>query len=355
MTASTALLVTRDEKLLEDMLRLAAAAGVVLDVAHDGHAALRGWASVPVVLVGVDQLRPVAAHVPPRREAVHVVSADPVPDELLRAALAIGAENVVELPAADAWVVELLTDVADGGTSRAVTVAVIGGSGGVGATTFAAALAVSAASAADRALLVDADPLGGGVDRVVGFEDLPGVRWDSLTQTTGRLSARSLRDSLPEQDGLAVLTWGSGGHQPLEPRVVREVVSAAQRGSDCVVVDVPRHPGPATSELLARCDEVLLLTGLTVPAVAATARVAALLEGVARGVHLVARENGSGLDPAEVAHMLGLPLMAVMPSQRRLAESIDLGLGPVHARRGPLATTARDVLRRLGCPAPGGR
>ena len=37
------LFVTRDETLLDELLRLAAAAGVTPDVAHDGVAALRGW------------------------------------------------------------------------------------------------------------------------------------------------------------------------------------------------------------------------------------------------------------------------------------------------------------------------
>ena len=40
---SPALLITRDDLLLEDLLRLAAAAGTTLDVAHDTTAALRGW------------------------------------------------------------------------------------------------------------------------------------------------------------------------------------------------------------------------------------------------------------------------------------------------------------------------
>ena len=36
-----------------------------------------------------------------------------VPDELFRTALALGAENVAELPGSDAWLVEPLTDLGD--------------------------------------------------------------------------------------------------------------------------------------------------------------------------------------------------------------------------------------------------
>ena len=37
----------------------------------------------------------------------------PLGDEVFRGALAVGAADVVELPAAEAWLVELLTDAAD--------------------------------------------------------------------------------------------------------------------------------------------------------------------------------------------------------------------------------------------------
>ena len=61
-----------------------------------------------------------------------------------------------------------------------------------------------------KAVLVDLDPLGPGLDRVLGLERCDGVRWDALLQTTGRLSARSLHDALPRRNGLGVLTWPPG-------------------------------------------------------------------------------------------------------------------------------------------------
>ena len=352
MTAATALLVTRDEALLEDVLRLTAAAGVDLDVAHDSAAALRSWASAPVVLVGADQLSVVGQQHPVRREQVHVISTTPAPDDLFRAALAIGAENVVELPAAETWLVELLTDVADGGARRATTIGVVGGSGGAGATTFAAALALTAAQDTRQVLLIDADPFGGGIDRVAGLEDLDGIRWDSLAHTTGRFSSRSLREALPKRDGLAVLTWASGPHCRTEAIAVREVLSAAQRGSDTVIVDLPRYPDPMTTEVLSRCDHVVLVAGLTVPAVAAASRVAAYLQDSARCMHLVTRGGATALAAEDVSRALGIPLAAAMANQRRLVESVDLGLGPIQARRGPLARAALAVLDRVGQALP---
>lgn len=347
MPSPTALLVTRDDSLLEQVLRLAAAAGVVLDVAHDVQAALRSWSAPPVVLVGVDQLALLAERCPARREQVLVVGEGAVPDELFRAALTIGAEHVVELPAADPWVIELLTDVSDGaGAGRAVTVSVVGGCGGAGATTFASALAVTAARHGP-ALLLDADPLGGGIDRVVGVDEVEGARWESLLETRGRLGARSLRDALPRLGSLVVLS-GAGGAEEVPTGLAQEVLSAAQRGNDCVVVDLPRCPGPVTEDLLSRSDHVLVLTRLTVPAVASTARTLSRLGASAAGLHLVARESRGGLEPADAASSLGVPLLLSMTDQRRLVESVDLGLGPLPSARGPLARACRLAVDALG-------
>jgi len=347
MLAASALLVTRDETLLDEMLRLAAAAGVVLDVAHDSAAALRSWSSAALVLVGHDQVAAVASHQPVRRNEVHVVVHGTAPPELFRAALALGAEDVVELPAADSWVVELLTDLSDGGSRTSLTLGVVGGSGGAGATTFAAALAVTAAATGEPTVLIDGDPLGGGIDRVIGLDDHDGLDWDGLGRSGGRLSSRSLREALPRRQALGVLTWSAAPVDLPEPAAVREVLCAAQRGHEVVVVDLPRHLGPVGAELLPRCDHVVLVVALTVPAVAAAARVADQVGEVCRDVHLVARGRSAAVDPEDAARALGLPLLTTMGNQRRLAECVDLGLGPVHARRGPLARAAREVLDSL--------
>src|SRR5579875_2141374 len=80
-------------------------------------------------------------------------------------------------------------------------VAVLGGSGGVGASTFAAALA----TAAGRAVLVDCDPLGGGIDVLLGVEAVPGARWSGLRVNGGRLDPHALDEGLPRWRDVRVL------------------------------------------------------------------------------------------------------------------------------------------------------
>ncbi len=341
------LFVTRDDALLDELLRLAAAAGVTPEVAHDGTAALRAWSAAPFVLVGTDLAPEVAKTSPPRRDGVHVVAWGPSQHDVYRTALAVGAENVAELPGSEDWVVEALTDLGDDSRGRGLTIGVMGGSGGVGATTFACALGQMAARSGPS-VVVDLDPLGPGIDRVLGLESCEGVRWDELCQTTGRLSARALREALPRSSRLAVLTWNAGPHATLQAFAVREAMSAAQRGHDVVVLDLPRVLDPLLEEVVARCDRLLVVTSPTVAGVASATRLCAGFPDPRR-LGLVVR--GSGADPGDVARIVGVPVVAQLPHQRGLAEAIDLGLGPVRSRRGPLGRTGLHVLAQLGAAA----
>ena len=337
------LFITRDETLLDELLRLAAAAGVTPEVAHDGAAALRAWAAAPLVLLGADLAAEVARTAPARREGVHVVAWGPAADDLFRQAVAVGAESVAGLPRSGDWLTERLTDVGDSDRPRGLLVGVVGGSGGAGATTFACALG-QMASRSGPAVVVDADPLGPGADRVLGLESHEGVRWDALCQTTGRLSARALREALPRRDRLGVLTWYAGATATLQAFAVREALSAAQRGHDTVVVDLPRTADPLVEETVSRCDRVLVLVVPTVAGVAAAGRLCGRFADPSR-LRLVVR--GTGIEPDEITRATGVPVVARMADQRGLAEAIDLGLGPVRSRRGPLGRAAIEVLTRL--------
>lgn len=353
-TGTGALLLTRDDALLDDVLRLAAAAGVPLDVAHDPATALRSWSAAPVVLVGADQAGVLGGYQPPRRDEVHVLGRGPVADPLYRAALSLGARDVVELPAADAWLVELLTDAVEGAGSGGWTVGVVPGCGGAGATTFAAALAATAAEQAPT-LLCDLDPWGPGLDRVLGMDEIDGARWDVLAGATGRLGSRSLREALPTRAGLSVLTWSAAGVAMPADSTVREVLAAAQRGSDVVVLDLPRSFEQVAIDVVSRCDQVVVLAQGTVPSVASAGKVASRLQALHHRIGVVVRGAPGALPASEVANALSLPLLAEYPTRRRVAEHVDLGVGPVRSRRSPLARAARAVLHQATDATGAGR
>lgn len=334
------LFATADDHLRDELLRLAAAAGVVPDLASDAGGALRGWARAPVVVVGADLVAELARLSPARRDRVFVLAPNSPDGELFRRALEIGSESVTTLPGSEAWVVDLLTDLGEAGRPQGLVVGVVGGSGGAGATTLACALG-QVAAVRGAAVVVDCDELGPGVDRVLGLEGLDGSRWEGLCQTTGRLSARALREALPRRGDLGALSWAAGSTASLQPFAVREAVAAARRGHDVVVLDLPRGGDSVVDELVARCDVLLMVVVPTLAGVASAARLGARHRGHA-DLGLVLR--GHGVDEREVARATQLPVAAAMPDQRGLAESIDLGLGPVRSARGPLGRTCARLL-----------
>ena len=343
------LLVTADELLLDRLLRLSAAAGVTPQVATDAAAARRYWSTASMVVLGVDQLTAAASAALPRRPLLVVVTDHKPDDQLWQHAVAVGAEQVLILPDASQHLAALLGDGGAGGGTRGVAVAVVGGCGGAGASTFAAALAVTAADSGRSALLIDADPLGGGIDMVIGREDAVGLRWPDLAETSGRLSAPALRQALPQvQDRLSVLSWGRGVLTGIPAAAMRAVLLAGLRGHDVVVVDLPRHLDAAAQEAALHVDHLLVLLPAHVRAVAAAQRVLVSLPEASAHLGVVVRGPGpTGLDGPLVAGSLGAPLLGEMRPERGLTESLDLGLGPFPRRRGPLRTTCLDLLDRL--------
>ena len=332
------LIATADVALGEELTRLSAAAGATVETVATAHEVLRAWSTAPVVLVGADLVPAVVELSPSRRPGVQVVAWSPAAPGAFRDALLLGAERVVELPAGSELVAELLTDLDEAGRAEGMVLGVVGGSGGAGATTLACSLG-QVAAARGATIVVDLDPLGPGCDRVLGLDGDAGVRWDSLGTASGRLSGRSLREAVPRRAGLGVLGWGPSGSGP-DAGAVRETLSAARRGHDVVVLDLPR-PDDLVVEVAAQCALVAVVVQPTVTGVASAARRVAALPDPGRACLVV---RGHGVDPSRVAVLVGAPVLTTMGDQRGLAEALDLGLGPVRSRRGPLAGACRELL-----------
>ncbi len=346
------LLVSRDADLLDDLLRLAAAAGTEVDVAADAGAARRAWVGATCVLVGPDVGEECAGAALPRRPAV-VLLGDLDDAAVWQRAVALGAEQVAFLPDAEDALIARLADAAEGAAGEAVVVAVVGGRGGGGATTLACALAVTAARDGRRVLLVDGDPLGGGIDLVFGGEGDRGLRWPDLGGTQGRLPTAALAEALPQMSGLSVLSWDRGAAGSVPAEAMAAVLAAGRRGHDLVVVDLPRSQDDAGREVLGAAACVLLVVPAELRASAAAGRVATHLAPLCRDVRLVVRGPGpAGLDGQTVAGLLGLPLAGQLRPEPGLEAALERGEPPAGRGRGPLADLCAHLLAELA-PARG--
>lgn len=342
------LLVTADPDLLDDVLRLGAAAGVDLEVAPDSTAARPAWARAPLVLIGDDVSVAMNRASFRRRADVVLVSRDLADGNfgnIWERACGVGAEHVAVLPAAEPWLASRLADAVDGGGSRGLTIGVVGGRGGAGASTLAAALAVTAMRAGRRAMLVDADPYGGGADLLFGGEHALGLRWPDVATAKGRIGGEELVNSLPRMGELAVLSCDR--HDPLELKAdaMSSVLAAAARACDVVVVDLPRRIDDPAQVALAAADVVLLVVPAEIRAAAAAARVASEVARFADEVRVVVRGPApGGLDAIDIASALGLPLAGQLKAEPDLAVALERGEVPAGRGRGPLAEFCRRLL-----------
>ncbi|MEU5578738.1 septum site-determining protein Ssd [Streptomyces huasconensis] len=351
------LIVTEDVELLDDLLRLCAAAGARPEVHHGGTERGEGWDAAPLVLVGDDAAHRVRGA--RRRRGVVLVGRDQDDSGVWRRAVEIGADHVLVLPDGEQWLVDRIADVAEGVGRPALTVGVIGGRGGAGASTLACALAVTAARTGRRTMLVDADPLGGGLDVLLGGETAEGLRWPAFAASRGRVSGEALEESLPELHALRVLSWDRGEAVAVAPEAVRAVVSAARRRGGVVVVDLPRRVDETVAEALEQLDLCLLLVPPELRAVAGARRVASAAGLVLRDLRVVVPAGGrpqglGGLEAEEVAGLLGLPLAGEVPWEAELVAAQTAGVPPGGAARGPLARFCAAFWDRVPVDAPGG-
>jgi len=344
------LLLTGDPVLLDDLLRLAAAAGVETEVAPDAGAARASWVAAPLVLVGADLIQEVLRAGLPRRPGVVVVPTDLGDAQLWQLAAAAGAESVQPLPGAEALLVDRLAAAADG-PARSTTVAVVGGRGGAGASTLACALARTARASA-TVMLVDGDPRGGGLDLLMGAEGMSGLRWPDLAAASGRASPDELRAALPCVDGVTLLSWHRGNPVELPAAAMDLVLGAGCRGHDLVVVDLPRHWDAAARAAVAAADTVLLIVPAEVRAVAAASQVVTRLVGRVADVRVVVRgPSPARLSDRVVARELGLPLAGWLAPEPGLAAAQERGEPPGRSGRGPLVRLCTELLAGLGDPA----
>jgi secretion/DNA translocation related CpaE-like protein len=343
------LLVFERSELLDDLLRLAAAACVEPEVARDAAAAREHWSAAPLVVM--DAGAALSCEMFPRRDRVVVVT-DRADDSLAwEAAAKLAADHVMPLPASQTWLVDRLAAAGAGPGSAGRVVSVVGGRGGSGATVLAAGLAVTAVRAGLRPLLVDADPLGGGIDLALGGENTAGLRWPDLTggqSPGGRLNAPSLLKALPRVGELCVLSWDRSDVLAVEPAAVRAVLEAGRRGRDLVVVDLPRRADESMTVAVEGSDTVLLMVPADVRGCAAAARMVKVLQPHCSDLRVIVRGPApAGLKSRDLGRALGLPLAGVLRPEAGLAAALDRGEPPAGRGTGPIAEICRSLLSSL--------
>ncbi len=343
------LCLVEDPELRARLVTACREAAVVPDVRSEVPA-LEVWCSAPLVLI--DERSATSVGGLPRRAGVVLVVHPPAGGEptaeVWRLAVAAGAQHVVVLPEAAGWLGDLLVRA---GRPRGRCVAVVGARGGAGATSTAVALATTAAAAGTSVLLVDADPLGGGLDLAMGAEELPGPRWHDLHDVRSPVPPGGLGAALPVADGVTVVSHGRDGTGP-QPSAVRAVVQAGVDEYDLVVVDLPRAGDDAVAAAAQEADVLLCVCPSELRAAAAAPLVMRRWGAVA-DLHLLLRGPAPGgltEKDAAAAVRAGLELLPRSGAQLVLGR-VDVlrpepGLAAALERGEAFAVGARSPLRR---------
>lgn len=221
-------------------------------------------------------------------------------------------------------------------------IGVLAGCGGAGASVFAAVLAGCAAARTGQAFLIDCDPVGGGIDVLLGCERADGSRWSQVRLRGGGLDPAVLRDCLPSWRQVSVLAVDDP--QALDPAALGQITDAAALAGP-VILDIARWPSPVRAAALSACDLAILITPAEVRAVTAAAAIAADLDPGRTA--LVIRGPGPWLPAGRIGALLGLAVLGELrhdPASRQPG-----GLDPRRIRRGT-RQLAETVLRRAAEP-----
>ncbi len=310
------MLATNDPAVTDAVESVAAALGLRVGREVTAAGALLAWRTAAVLLVGADLAAALASEAPKRRPRVYLVGFDAA--DLASWSVPLGAE-VIGLPHGVTWLSAVVGADSD---EACPVVAVVGGSGGAGASTFAAGLALAASRSGVPCALVDADPLGGGLDLLLGAERTPGYRWPRLAGAYGEVG--DVRDLLPAVAGVSVVAMGRGESEAAGPEAVQAVAASLCRHHGLVVLDCGRSPWPAARMLVRGARPALVVTGAGVRSVAATASVVRALDLVDAGV-IVRGTPGVRVPPELVAETLELELWGAVPHDAALAAAAEAG------------------------------
>ncbi|MFN8109751.1 MAG: hypothetical protein U0Y82_07875 [Thermoleophilia bacterium] len=220
-------------------------------------------------------------------------------------------------------------------------VAVIGGSGGAGATVTAIAVCVALERSGTRALLLDLDPERG--DLATGLGSAPTRSVADLHPVAHELTDGHLRAaSVTHPLGIALV----GGHPTCDPALlVQPLLALPER--PVLVIDAGSGVTPAAREVSGRCP-VLLVAPCDAAGCRVTRRTIELL-GLGEGAQLIVNR---GARPEElrlrtVARAVGLPVAAtLLPPAAAEAAALCAGIAR-EGRRARLLAAAADAVEAV--------
>lgn len=225
-------------------------------------------------------------------------------------------------------------------------ISVVGTAGGVGASVLAAALATRASHKGAAVVAVDARPFGGGLDVVLGVDEEPGLRWRHLMDVVGEVDGAEVFGRIPLAGRCGVVSFDRDAPVVPPREALEGIVAGLSRVSDIVVIDAPRAGELWEEEVADLSDDVVALTGTSIPAVAAAGAAVPHLDAVYDGLWLACRVDRRNTDlPETLSTLLDVPLVGAIATDPKVSVALEEGRPP--PGRGAFTASVDAVLESL--------
>jgi pilus assembly protein CpaE len=278
-------------------------------------------ARADVVVAGGDALERFRAQ---RSDRPLVALADGDPIRAARAALAVGAREIIRWPDERLRLAPAIRSAAHAGHSDGTrgtagrSIAVVGARGGVGTSTLVAGLA---AVCGESALVLDLDPSGAAQANFCKRD--PERTLGDLAPLGDEVGPEALSSVLVEHAGGARALLASTSDLDPDPKHARALVRAARATAGLSFLDCGRGAGAGQRAAAAEADVRAILVTLDVPALRGARALIEQIDGAAEIV--IRRARGASLRPRDVPRALGVERVMTWPDDRRVARAVDLG------------------------------
>jgi hypothetical protein len=272
-------------------------------------------------------------------DQVWVLTSGPAGPKAWQCAARLNAENIVALPMDRHAVVETLTMTR---LRRARVTTFIPLAAGIGTSTLACHVAAGLARIQSNVVLADVDFGRGGIDISLGQEQQAQPSWMDLAKQQTINTA--LMPQLARWNELTFVSSPIGVEVDLsKAKLVFEKI--CREASD-VIVDCSN--GSAISEWIALSDSVCVVVPNTLRGIAIARHEISRLGLQPDHVGIAVRQlPGSSISPLMVSQTLGFPLWAAVPTESRVLELLEQGIGPVPVRGGSFNRNVANLLDHL--------